>query len=342
MKEIKLDPSPMKFTFVIDNSGGSPNKHFIDIAQTISTISRRTLRQGYVFGIKNINVLLPPSASSNLGINSFYVSTLPNTWVMAEAWKKAFTHWLEQQNSALDEVGSRDAVARSRDFKILADTDHLDNTVNGVSNLQPVMIGPGVGAILPSPTAILTNGGYTTQGDWEYSQVVLPTVNVGTEPLEPYLVAVGNDFATGDPLTPGRGIIKAYEESRSKPNDPEPNLPAQISTNLYTDMQESIYEGNEHIIDNAVDHNNFLPYDVDNYPGGANNARQLENVFWTLNTNTIGLREYNTGSFVAPCGLIRLDSFNNEENSFLPMVVTVEMCPGDYKGYLAMPMQEMN
>lgn len=330
----------MKFTFVIDNSPGDTN--YIDIGQCLSTISRRSLRQGMVYGIKNINVLLPPAAPTNAGINSFYVSTLPNTWVMAEAWKKAFNHWLEQQNTALEEVGSEDSVARSRDFKILADNDHLVDLTNGIPNLSPVMIGPGVGASTPTPTAILTNGGYTAAGDWEYSQVVLPTVNVGPDPLEPYLVAVGNDYNAGPALTPGRGIIKAYEESRSKPNDPEPNLPAQISTNLYTDMQESFYEGNEHIIDNAVDHNNFLPYDVDNYPGGANNARQLENVFWTLNTNTIGMREYNTGSFVAPCGLIRIDSFNNNDDSFIPMIVTVEMCPGDYKGYLAMPMQEMN
>lgn len=344
MKEITLDPSPMKFTCVVPNVASGTS--YVDIAQILSTISRRTYRQGMVYGIKNINIVLPPGNATTFGgVNSVYVSTLPNTWVMAESWKKAFTHWREQQDRSLLEIGDLDTVARSRDFKIFADWQHAEALITYEGeNLKPVMVGPGTGASTPSQFVFLTNGGYTTQGDWEYSQMVLPNIHVGGEPVEPYLHAVGNDRDYNMPaLTPSRGLIKAYEESRSKPNDPEPNLPAQLTDNLYSNMIESEFGGNEEAIENATEKNDHLPYDVDNYPGGANSAQQLENAFWALNTNNINLREYNTGSLIAPCGLIRIDTYNNDGDlPSNPIIFTFEMCPGSYKGYLAQSMLEMN
>ena len=325
-KAKKMEPVPTKFTVVMPlNDSGSA---YVDISECLSILSRKFLRQGLAWAVKSMRVMLPPAGVAYNGANSFVISRVPVSWVASNAWHKAQAHWLKQQNDALEEAGSESAAARFRDFKIYADVGHANS--GSLNNLKPVSVGPGQAAG-PWLNAFQTDG--TAQiGEWTYSKFVEPNNNI-----EVTMHAVGGDIANVS-----KGMIQAYAESRAYPTSPDPQHPGEIDDNFYTDIQNSVLESNQDIIRLATDQNDELPYNQTAYPGGSTNMRNLEAVHWHVNQNTIGLREVRVPGFIAPCGLIRIDWLNNdiETQSDLPMVVEIEVCQGNHRGYLAQPMQE--
>ena len=61
---------------------------------------------------------------------------------------------------------------------------------------------------------------------------------------------------------------------------------------------------------------------------------------FVFNTNTIAERRYSFGGFTAPCGLLRIDQLYSDDSSN-DLIIEVMLVPGDHRGYLAEPMQEM-
>ena len=329
-KAKKVEPVPTKFTVVLplDSSGSA----YVDISECASILSRKFLRQGLAWAIKGMRVMMPPADTPYDNRNSFVISRVPVSWVASNAWHKAQAHWLKQQNDALEEAGSESAAARFRDFKIHADKNHVNT--GSLNNLKPVSVGPGQG-VGPWLNAFQTDG--TAQlGEWQYSKFVEPNNNI-----EVAMHAVGGDI-TGFSV----GMIEAYAESRAYPTSPDPQHPAEITDNFYTDLQNSVNDANQDIIRLATDDNDELPYNQSAYPGGETNMRNLEAVYWHVNQNTIGLREVRVPGFIAPCGLIRIDWLNNladsgsTPNTAMPMAIEIELCQGNHRGYLAQPMQE--
>ena len=323
-KAKKLEPVPTKLTFSI---APGTNTSYIDLSQCASLVSRKFLRQGLNWAIGGVRVTLPAASTGQAG-NAVYISTLQHSWTTTNAWKKAQAHWLKQQNEALSDSGSEDVAARYRDFKIYADQTHVN--VGSAANLLPVGLGPGT-TTGPFQSAIVTTAS-PDLGEWEYSQIVIP--NDGAP-------GVTNEFTLkmhGPSSGNTKGIAAGYAFSRAYPTQPDPAAPAAEISWLNTMFD--VGNDNSEVVNNARTQNNDLPYDQDKYPGADTNFIQMENQCFAFNTNTIAERRYSFGGFTAPCGLLRIDQMYSDDQSN-ELILEVMLVPGDHRGYLAEPMQEM-
>jgi hypothetical protein len=83
--------------------------------------------------------------------------------------------------------------------------------------------------------------------------------------------------------------------------------------------------------------------DEEFYPGGSNQADTDQSFLQDLLVTraSTSLNADSSGSFLAPCGLLRLETVHG----LVPptqIVLFLELSPGPVKGFLAQPMQEMN
>ena len=303
-------------TFASSTSGASTE--FIDLSQVASIMNRRFYRQG-------INWAVAGFKFSSLKSGTINVSKLPNTWVMSNAWEKAFRAWQRQQNEALDDGTQESVRAKFNDFKIYADADHLSSGV--ANNLMPVSIDVGAVASTALP------------GEWEPSQIVIPNYQAPGVNYEPYLTAVGDDVGgIGGSIS----LIKAYQSSRSVPQSPDPAIPPGILSNEnFLSMMFDVGDNNEDIMDNVVGKNDELPYVQNEYPGGPIQLVGLEwhdfaQIYNTSATTNVGIANVKGGNF--PCGLIRIDWSPDEAAN---LVIQIDLIPGNHRGYLCEPMTEM-
>jgi hypothetical protein len=98
---------------------------------------------------------------------------------------------------------------------------------------------------------------------------------------------------------------------------------------------------NDDVVDNAVGENDNLPYNKLNYPGAQTNYVYPENKAWCLNRSTVGVSTFNLGGMVAPCGLLRIDQLYSDAASDIPLIIEIELLPGEARGYHTAPMTEM-
>ena len=94
------------------------------------------------------------------------------------------------------------------------------------------------------------------------------------------------------------------------------------------------------VVDNATNTNDHLPYDQDEYVGANANFIEMENQCFAFNSNTISERQYTFSGFTAPCGLLRIDQLLSDDSG-QDLVIELSLVPGDHRGYLAQPMQDM-
>jgi hypothetical protein len=319
-RQKKVQPAPYKLNYQIP--AGS-NTSYIDLARDISRLSRRFVRQGKLFAISNIRVTTA-SASSAAG-TSVYISTMQNTWSTANSWMKSFALWQKQTMDAIEAGDAESVVARYRDFKVYMDTQH-----RATGNLDPVNLGPFLPG--PYPTAVVTAPSPLDAEEWDYSQIVIPNDGAPGVTTEYYL------HMHGDDISGSKAMIKGYEDSRRWPQNPDPIAP--LAEDSW--MLEMFDVGNDSnaVVENARKHNNELPYDQDNYPGGDTNYIFPENKAWCFNRSTTGVNTFNLGGMVAPCGLLRIDQLYSE-NSETDLIIEIELLPGSDKGYHLVNMQDM-
>ena len=315
-KMSKIQPAEMTLNFVTDTvDAGTVGNFYIDLSQCASIVNRRFYRQGINWAVSGIKILSGVNAA--IGCRR-----LPNTWVMSNAWEKGFRAWKRQQDDAIDDGDNQSVKAKYNDFKIFADSEHLSQGFS--RNLLPFNI--------ESSGAQVT---YAV-GEWEASQVVIPNfVTVGTN-YEPFIQAVGEDVGgVGGSIS----LIKAYEDSRSVPQSPDPSVPAGVTSadNIYRAMFD-VGDNMEDVMANVVGKNDELPYDQDNYPGGDTNAPTLvTHDFDTITGTTIGsMTRMKGGNF--PCGLMNF-LFIPESTS--GVTIQIDLVPGNHRGYLCEPMTEM-
>ena len=312
----KIQPAVLTLSFASSESGASTE--FIDLSQVASIVNRRFYRQG-------INWAVAGFKFSSLKAGTVFVTKLPNTWVMSNAWEKAFRAWQRQQREALDDGTQESVRAKFNDFKIFADADHLSSGV--ANNLMPYAIGAGAVASTAQP------------GEWEPSQIVIPNYQAPGVNYEPYLTAVGDDVGgIGGSIS----LIKAYQSSRSVPQSPDPSIPPGILSNEnFLSMMFDVGDNNEDIMDNVVGKNDELPYVQNEYPGGPIQMAGLEfhdfaQIYNTSATTNVGIASCKGGNF--PCGLIRVDWTPDESAN---LIIQIDLIPGNHRGYLCEPMTEM-
>ncbi|MBT3657470.1 MAG: hypothetical protein HN544_04660 [Euryarchaeota archaeon] len=321
-----IQPAVMTITSSTASVGaGATGSFFMDLSQVASLLNRRFYRQGLNWAVAGIKMITATGVSGLVTIKQ-----VPNTWVTSNAWEKAFRAWNKQQMDAIEEAGAQSAVARFRDFKVHADSDHA--IAGFASNLLPL------DGQLPvaQPYAV---------GEWESSLIVLPNADIDaasgarTEPRENILHMCGANEVAGGAFV-SRGILEGYADSRAYPQSPDPVSPQIDSGNNWLRAMFDVGNDNEDITDNATDRNDNLPYPQVNYPGGETQApsMQIHDIVGISGTSIGNMSRAKGGNF--PCGLIRID-FQNTGDLAGNLALQIDLVPGNHRGYLAEPMTEM-
>ena len=303
----KIQPAVKTMRFTV-GSTGAPYE-YISLSQCASIVNRRFYRAGLNWAVGGFTVI-----GGGTGTGFLTINRLPETWVLSNAWEKAFRAWRRQQDEVLDDGTQESVRARFNDFKVYMDQAHFQSGV--ANNLTPLG----------------TAGVAYPLGEWEMSQVVVPNYTGGVTNWEPYMQMLGGNPPGGSP--PSFGLIQAYAASRSTPQSPDPVVPTGVTTfeNVYKELFD-VGDNNDDIMDNVVLKNNQLPYDQDDYPGEVGD--QAEFVCSIRLANTQSQTQVAGSSF--PCGLIQIDTTALDG----PVQFIVHLVPGDHRGYLAEPMQEM-
>lgn len=312
------------------------NYTYTDLSQCASMMNRKFYRQGLQWAVGGFTFMSDAAASGQV-----VVEKLPDTWIMANAWVKGFKDWQKMNRDALDSTES--VRPKFLDFKIFMDSVHHDD-----------------GAALNS-TPVGHAGAAYVRGEWEYSKYIIPNTAVPGASSEREIIAIGANY-------PGAGasglnavsLIEGYAASRGLPDIRDPNTPDDASDadgatpeNWMAALTNEGTSQDATIIEDMITENNEAPYPFENgtnpaggtfadtmYPGGANNpvgGGTLElHDFATVSGTTVGQKTTLRGG-TFQCGLIKISNDTDKA-----MDVLIHLVPGNHRGYLAMPMQEVN
>ncbi len=330
-------------TFVYDLSPSGEtelksNGIYCDLMQTHSLVNRLFARQGMNVLVENLEIGVQPG-----GAFEATVFRLPQHWACVNAWEKSMALWKQQQDDTAREAGLESTRARYRDFKIHFDADH-DFSAN----------------LIPAGFTTEDGGSVHDAYEWVESQVVIPNDAVVGTTTERTLHMLGDDVGTS------AGMIKAYAQSRSRPHVQDPNIPNAVTGGLFGEMFD-VGMDDEEIVDNLQEHNNEPPYLIyrnvedEAYPGGSfqgigpSNASGLVLAGQMVDIIAVNAgNNYNTdstGSFAAPCGLIKIvinatgvlpASPADLGDAPFSIWMKVTLAPGHYQGIAAISMQEAN
>lgn len=309
----KMQPAVLQLQYEVP-----PNvSRFIDLASDLSRVNRRLYKQNRNYAVGSITIA-QDLGSANSGCD-LTVSAAGNTWITQNAHVKGEAMWDEMNDLVLDDMPS--IQGKWADFKIYL-TEDMDfgNTLKCTD---------GAGGIWP-----------TTDIEWNYSKFVIPQhdtlAGAGTAlPAQESVVSLcGEDDIVGAIWR--MSLINAYERSRSTVQDPMPNVPAGAAASFYSLLTD--YGGQETELGDIIeDANDVPPYSntEGNYPGGS--------VFTSHNALTVVGKQITStfqptasiGSFIAPCGLIRLASTVTSDTVAENFKVFVNLVPGNYKGVMS-------
>ncbi len=321
----KLPPTELTLYSYMSEAGN----YIADIGAMLSQVNRKSFRQGYQYAVASIEFYAPEA--------NIVVGRLPHHWPCVNSWTKTMNLWRQQQNDRLQESGLEQTVAAYRDFKIYFDADHADGNY---TELQPTTVGTGTPAstnyrTLSSAQAVSA----TVEMDWDKSQVVIPNSVSPGNTVEYYCHMLGDDSTGGTGSS--FGMIKAYADSRNRPMQSDPNIVDVPSGGIFGQMFD-VGDDTSDIVTNAQDKNDNLPYlnDIDSsdefYPGGSNTgngATVVDTLSIVAGNRTIA--SSTTGPFLANCGLLLF-------GTDAAVAVKITLAPGDYKGVMARPMQDVN
>jgi len=185
---------------------------YIDLAEGLSQVNRRAYRQGmeYAVGKVTFGYQANPQAILNVQLSAY---TAGDTWVVHNAWKKAFAHWIAQQRRARRLIG-QSAKPTWEDFKVYLDVYHRAGTI---------------------PPVVAGDDHTVGTGEWDYSRLIHEADDASVD--EWYLHLIGGNVSTTD-----KGLILGYQQSRATVQPEDPELPAEYSTNMYALIE---YGGSE-------------------------------------------------------------------------------------------------
>jgi len=353
----KLEPAVETLTFDLGNTGVATqdpgalpghSTYFVDISQSASLYNRKFFRQGLLWAVGgmrvNSQVVAPGTTQPQAGNPSggVIISKLPQNWIMSNAWEKGMRTWLRMNREALEETPS--VRPRFQDFKIYFDADH--HNLGFGANKLPV--------VADYATFV---GGLTqaTPGEWVSSKMVIPfgPASPGNT-AEFEIKAVGENYnGAGAPVV---SLIEGYAASRGLPLTVDPNTPADADDTdgstpenwMSATFNQGTEQTSEVIQDNLFD-NNQVPYPFEGdginidtmYPGGQGqlSGPQLHAIEPITGSTVGGVTYIKGGAY--PCGLVRIDIYNNDQVLELNTQLQIDLVPGHHRGYLAESMTEM-
>ena len=310
----KIEPAVTQLLYLVPNGDS-----YIDLAKDLSKVNRRLYRQGYTYVVQDIQLAQTVGMTAT-DISQLVFSTAGNSYVVHNAWSKAYGAWRTQQRDILKHLPT--AEGKWADFKIYLDDSHEDGTT-----LEPYA---GDAAVYLA-------------GEWEHSKLVFD--DDGTE-REFKMHMIGSSNLTDTNNESGIGLIQEYQNSRAFPNA-DPALPSAANDTIYAKMiGYAADELTDVMLGNMEDDNDLPPYDPDEYPGGDTNADSAVPV--RLMACNAQQATTTVSGFIVPCGLIKvalneaqLDAQNPpvyEVTGSPTLAILVTVAPGPYRGVLAAPM----
>jgi len=291
---------------------------YIDLASDLSRVNRRLYAQGRNYAIASIDII-QDLGGKNTGCE-LTVHAAPNTWTVQNAHVKGEAMWNEMNDQVLDDQPS--IAGKWADFKVHLLEDHATaNTLKCRS---------GSGGAWP-----------TTDIEWAYSQYIIPhhTDAADPAPADPTVAVVhlcGQDDVAG--VIHRYSLVNAYELARATVQDPMPNVPSTNPSSFFSELMD-LGGQEEDLSEVIIDANDLPPYSntIGNYPGGAGFANQAALVVVGKTITTEFQPTASIGSFVAPCGLLRVASTVEHEGEDDPenFKLFVNLVPGGYKGCLS-------
>ncbi len=320
----KLQPSVKTMRFFLTRGASQ----YIDLSQCASLMNRRFYRQGLNWAVAGFSLF------TDTGTGEFVVYKIPDTWVASNAWEKGFHTWNELNDRALEEVES--IKPKFTDFKVYMDGTH--HAAGSGANLIPLD----------------EAGNPYTQGEWDYSSIVIPNQAAPGSSLDFDIIWTGGNYPGVSPATGKNAVslIEGYAASRALPDITDPNAPADAADTTGTTPENWISSiDNEsssqvdRVITDMLEDNIRAPYPYENdgtatdtqYPGGANQAPGPEvhdAVFITA--TTVGGKTSIPGSNFQG-GLIKVANTINDGN----IVLLVHLVPGPHRGYMCQKMQDV-
>ena len=339
----KIEPAELVMNYIVPGvAPGTTNEFYIDLSQSASLSNRRFYRQGINWAVQSMKLLSPITS----GI--IVAQKVPTTWVMSNAWEKAFRSWQEMNQEALEQNES--IRPRFLDFKIFADAQHHFDGY--AQNLLPY-----AWSQLPGAAVTLQQA---NPGEWESSKISVPTSGATGNATDFEMIAVGPSYpGAGASTLNAVSLIEGYAASRGLPNVLDPNAPSDADDVGPTGTPENWIgalknEGTDQdgdVLDRMVGlnaENNIAPYPFENdgvnvdtmYPGGANQLTGLmvHDTEYITGTTVGGRTMIDGGMF--PCGLLKLVIQNTSDVSG-DMNLQINLVPGHHRGYLCEPMTEM-
>ncbi len=269
----KIEPAVTQLAYLVPDGAS-----YIDLAKDLSKVNRRLYRQGYTYVVQDIQLGISSGLrSTDVAVMTF--STMGNSWMVHNAWKKAFRVWRQQQKEVTDALPG--IQGKWADFKI-----YLDDTMEDGTTLEPYA---GDGAVY-------------TGGDWDHSRFVFD--DDGTEKYyKMHMIGSSNLSDTNDESA--IGLIHEYSHSRPNVHIAEPDVESEASDTIYAKLL-----GTDEMSDILVGHmeaeNDVPPYDQDEFPGGETLADAAVPVRIVSASGT--QTSATAMGFIAPCGLIKVDS----------------------------------
>ena len=238
------------------------------------------------------------------------------------AWQKGFALWNKMNDQVLDEQPS--IKPKYHDFKIAMDTDHLAaGSPTFANNLIPF-----VQDAAGTQTEFLT-------GEWTRSLLGMPNdAGVPGDTVGYAIKMHGND------TTSSKALISGYADSRGVPTEPDPATQGGADVGWMNNLLDA-GDSHEEIAFNLQTIGESLPYDQDEYPGGGGNGSepQVHAIGIISNTTVGGQTTLEGGNF--QCGLIKIVTDLDDEGGASAIDLELILVPGDHRGYLAEPMQEV-
>ncbi len=316
----KIQPAQTTLTFI--DSVENLNGKYIDIAQCLSFVNRRQYEQGKCYYVESVKIGLN-TAIADTGIIGTALATIPDTWVIANAWVKAKALWDQMNEKVLEDNPS--VQGKWAQFITFMDVAHQ----NGGSGTA----GPNDN-LLPKDTG----GNTISTGEWAVSEYVFPQHTVNTTTGAPLAADEATCHMLGDDdgdVTTGTlasgGIIAAYQDTRARVQI-APDVPADMSISWMTLLTDDGSQEPE-LADIIEAANDEPPYDRDDYVGGAANWSLPVN----MGTSTIGLYspEDTLMGFKVPLGLIKVFCNESVSTNNPSMLIELKLAKGHYKGVAA-------
>lgn len=309
----------------------------LDSAFALSQQNRMAFRQGMEYAYDGLEIFAPDPTAEGL----VQIYRIPQTWVSANSWVKAFSVWRDQRRDAMAESNTWSSEAKYADFKIYYNVGHQSGDLDGtaVETIIP-------NSFLTSAQAAAIDA--DAKIEWGYSTFVVPNLDGSVGITEEYYGGLlGADSGVY------KSLIVAYAESRARPFPIDPSnvtVPSPgggvegLQGGLYAEMSD-VGEDMVEIQEGIRDQNDSPPYVVGGvdsthefYPWGENQGSNKGNLVDHLIIRTgATIATDATGPFSAYCGLLFFS--NGTETS---IQARLKFSPGPYKGVMARPMQEVN